>query len=288
MDKHLMVKMISNNKILEIGLNKNYRLLDIEGIESSDYELSIVNTAQFDGGVVVNRRVQNRPISLSADFIGDNQGGERKKLISFFNPNQKGVLIINYDGNERAIEYEIENFNSKITNIYDSLSFTVDLICPNPYWRDLLESKINIALWKGKFHFPLVMPKNVGVIIGLREPSLIVNANNVGDVESGIMIEFKALGTLKNPSLLNVNTGEFFKINKTMMAGEIIKVDTNRGSKNVMRNFNGIETNIINLIDLDSTFLQLRAGDNLFRYDSEENLNNLEISIYYNPYYLGV
>ena len=41
-------------------------------------------------------------------------------------------------------------------------------------------------------------------------------------------------------------------------------------------------------IDLDSTFLKLEVGDNLFRYDAEENINNLEVNIYYNPNYLEV
>ena len=154
--------------------------------------------------------------------------------------------------------------------------------------RNILESKINIALWKGRFKFPLIIPKDVGIIVGLREPSLIVNVNNTGDVKCGIIIEFKAKGSLRNPSLYNVNTREYIKINKEMVAGEVIKVNTNIGSKKITKVLSGVETNILNYIDLNSVFLQLDVGDNLFRYDAEENLNNLEVSIYYNPYYLGV
>ena len=73
-----------------------------------------------------------------------------------------------------------------------------------------------------------------------------------------------------------------------MVAGEVIKVNTNIGSKKITKVLSGVETNILNYIDLNSVFLQLDVGDNLFRYDAEENLNNLEVSIYYNPYYLGV
>ena len=282
----LMLK--SNNKTLEITENTSYKLVNIDGIERSNLELNTVSNAQFDGSVVVGRRIQNRPISITVDYKGENKEIERQKLISFFNPKNKGVLIAEYGGIERAIEYEIEDFNCKLTNIHDDLSFTVDLICPNPYWRNILESKINIALWKGMFKFPLIIPQNIGIIMGLREPSLIVNVLNTGDVESGMIIKFKALGTLKNPSILNVETQEFFKVNKSMVAGEIITVNTNVGNKKVIKDLNGIETNILNLIDLDSTFLQLNVGDNLFRYNADENLNNLEISIYYNPYYLGV
>lgn len=285
MDIKLTLK--SNSKVLEISKDTLYKLSNIDGIEWANLELNTVSNAQFDGSVIVSKRIQNREISITADYMGSNKETERKKLISFFNPRNKGVLIVNY-GAERAIEYEVSNFNSKVTNLHDPLQFTVDLMCTNPYWRNILESKINIALWKGSFHFPLVIPKSQGIVMGIREPSLIVNVLNIGDVESGMVIEFRALGTLKNPSLLNVNTGEIFKINKSMVAGEIIKVNTNIGNKKVVNSLNGIETNILNLIDLSSAFLQLRPGDNLLRYDAEENLNNLEISIYYNPYYLGV
>lgn len=286
-NKYLTIKLVSNNKTLILD-NEYYKIVDLEGVDSADYELNLIPNAQYDGSMVNGKRVDKRPISITADFSGDNKEIERQKLISFFNPKFIGVLIINYCGLERAIEYEIEAFDSKINNIYDKLTFTVDLICPKPYFKNVIENKVNIALWKGKFHFPLIIPKDTGIIMGLREPSLIVNINNVGNVESGMTIEFKALGTLKNPSLFNINTREYFKINKTMVAGEVIKASTVIGKKKVIQNINGVEINILNLIDLDSDFLQLKQGDNLLRYDAEENINNLEMSIYYNPSYLGV
>lgn len=288
MDNKFNIKLISNNKVLDINENTPYNLIDIEGIEKSESELNLVSNAQYDGSVVVSKRLKNRPVSITADYKGSNKEIERQKLISFFNPKNTGILIINYGDIERAIEYNIEDFNCKLVNINNDLIFKVEFICPNPYMRNILESKVNIALWKGRFHFPLVIPKDIGIIVGLREPSLIVNVNNTGDVECGVIIEFKALGTVSKPSLLNVNTGEYIKINKSMVAGEIIRVNTNIGNKRLIRILNGVETNILNYIDVNSTFLQLDVGDNLFRYDAEENLNNLEVSIYYNPYYLGV
>ena len=75
-----------------------------------------------------------------------------------------------------------------------------------------------------------------------------------------------------------------------MIAGEKISIDTNYSKKKIESNLNGVITNILNYIDLGGgdTFLQLDVGDNLFRYDADENLNNLEVSIYFNPQYLGV
>jgi len=101
-------------------------------------------------------------------------------------------------------------------------------------------------------------------------------------------IRFKALATVVNPLLFNVNTQEELKINKTMTAGEAIIVTTHFGNKRVESWLNGVSTNAFNWLDLSSNFLQLDPGDNLFRYDADEGLDNLEVDIYYIPQYLGV
>ena len=117
---------------------------------------------------------------------------------------------------------------------------------------------------------------------------MIVNVLNKGDVATGMRIQFKALATVENPSLFNVNTRDYFKINKIMEAGEVITVNTHFQNKKVELNKNGVISNAFNWIDFQSTFLQLDPGDNLFRYDADEGLGNLEVSIYFNPQYLGV
>ncbi|NFK78255.1 phage tail family protein [Clostridium botulinum] len=287
MDIKLTLK--SNNKILEIA--KDYKLFDIEGIETAEFELNIVNNSHLDGSSVINKRIQKRPISISVDYKGENKEIERQKLISFFNPKNIGVLIVEYGDVKRSIEYEIENFKSKLTNVYDDLSFIVDLICPNPFWTNVELNKKQIALWKGDFHFPLVIPVNKGITMGYREPSLIVNVNNTGQVKTGMIIEFFARGTLSNPSLFNVNTREFIKINKGMVAGEKFIINTNYSKKKILQDLNGVTTDILNYLDIvggGDTFLQLDVGDNLFRYNADSNLDNLEVNIYFSPQYLGV
>nr|WP_242864270.1 phage tail domain-containing protein [Clostridium botulinum] len=108
-------------------------------------------------------------------------------------------------------------------------------MCPNPYWTYVELNKKQIALWKGDFHFPLVISINKGITMEHREPSLIVNVLNNGQVKTGMIIEFFARGTLSNPSLFNVNTREFIKINKGMAAGEKFIRNTNVGKKKILQ-----------------------------------------------------
>lgn len=285
--KYINLKFISGNKTLEVGKGKPFRLLNIEGIESGEYEIYTTDNVMGDGITVTNRRIKYRSIMLEVEYTGNNQELERPKLANFFNLYNNGKLIINYQGTERLINYIVESYKVKSKNLYEPLKFLVALICPNPYWQDTVETKEEIAIWRPAFEFPLELLEE-GIEMGYREPSLIVNIYNEGDVACGMKIQFKALATVVNPSLFNINTREYFKINKTMSAGEIITVTTGFGDKKVYLDSNGVVTNAFNYIDLNSTFLQLEVGDNLFRYDAEEGIDNLEVSIYYTPQYLGV
>ena len=126
------------------------------------------------------------------------------------------------------------------------------------------------------------------MVFGYREQSVIVDCYNAGDVSTGMRIKFTALGVLENPVLLNVETGEFIQINRTMQAGDVITVNTEYGNKGAALERNGEVIDCFKDIDVDSTFMTLGIGDNIYRYDAASGVDNLEVSIYYNPQYLGV
>ncbi|MHB9909357.1 phage tail protein [Clostridium botulinum] len=241
-----------------------------------------------DGSTCIGSTLDNRNIVIQGAII-DNKEINREKLLSIINPKLQAKLIYT-DGNIRKyVECIVET--APVITKENKPKFQISLLSPNPYWKDYIDSKVNIALWKGDFHFPLVIAQGKGITMGHREPSLIVNVNNTGQVKTGMIIEFFARGTLKNPSLFNVNTREFIKINKSMIAGEKFIINTNYSKKKILQELNGVTTNILNYLDIvggGDTFLQLDVGDNLFRYNADENLDNLEVSIYYNNNYLGV
>ena len=165
--------------------------------------------------------------------------------------------------------------------------FTVSLSCLNPFWREETETREDIATWIGGFEFPVPDGLELydGWEIGYRQPSLIVNVYNSGDVKSGIRIEFRAV---TNPVLLNVDTREFIKLNISLVAGDVLTVSTGYGEKAVKLNRSGTITDAFRYLDVDSSYLQIAVGDNLFRYSADANAENLEVSIYHNNLYLGV
>lgn len=165
-------------------------------------------------------------------------------------------------------------------------------ITPHLYMTQCMDDKKPEERARGMaaWHFPCVIEKDStkSMIYGYRAESVIVDCYNEGDVSTGMRIRFTALGTVSNPILLNVDTEEFIQINATMKTGDVIEINTKYGSKGAKLIRDGVETDYFRYIDVDSTFMQLAIGDNMFKYDAASGVNSLEVSIFYSKEFLGV
>lgn len=266
--------------------------VDWGAVESTHHSFKYVNQI---GVYVTGTSLETRSVTIQGWVIAENESLmtiRKTTLNRFFNP-QQAVDLFYKDYVLRFLPNTSVRYSTTIAENNEVVcKFKVEGYCPDPLFAEQTESKVTAASTQAMFHFPLVISREPdppgGIVFGLREPSLIVAVTNKGAVNVGMKIVFKASGTLENPSLINVDTQEFFKINKVMQAGEEITVDTIIGEKKIEGLLNGVKGNYFKYRDLDSTWLQLRVGDNLFRYDAEENVDALEVYIYFNNKYLEV
>lgn len=244
-----------------------------------------------DGSTYLGNTLENKEITLEVAVKSSSMTEaiqNRNLLNQVFNPKlDEGWLF--YEDEVKSIKIKcvpskIPYWDKKDTDVIQECQ--ISLIANNPFWQ-MEDVKKEIALWMGDFHFPVIIPQDTGIMVGHRVPSLIVNLINSGEVPCGMTIIFKALATLTNPSLFNVNTREYIKINKGMVAGEVITITTQIGNKKIIDSLNGVESDAMMYIDfLNSTFLQLAVGDNLFRYNADTGLDNLECTVIYSPQFL--
>jgi hypothetical protein len=213
---------------------------------------------------------------------------KRKWLCSVLNPKLMGVLIYENDTETYKINCTVQEIPTFKNGDSIAQEFQIQFYCPDPYWKAIDEIKEEMADWVGDFEFTFEIPNDTGIEMGHRMSTLIANCFNNGDIECGIKVEFTALASVVNPSILNVYTQEFIKVKRTLAAGDKIVINTEFGNKKVEMIHDGISTNVFNYIDLQTTFLQLEPGDNLLRYDAESGIDNLEVAIYFTPKYVGV
>lgn len=266
--------------------------VDWGAVESTHHSFKYVNQI---GVYVTGTSLETRSVTIQGWVIAENESMmtiKKTTLNRFFNP-QQAVDLFYKDYVLRFLPNTSIRYSTVIAENNEVIcKFKVEGYCPDPLFSEQVESKVAAASTQAMFHFPLIISETPnppgGIIFGLRQPSLIVTVTNNGAVDVGMKIVFRASGTLTNPSLIEVNTQKFFKVNKTMVAGEEITIDTIIGEKKIEGYLNGITSNYFKYRDLDSEWLQLKVGDNLFRYDADQNVGNLEVYIYYNNKYLEV
>jgi hypothetical protein len=280
---------------LELGVNKLYHCnvsKDVTGIADVKNTIYSSNSMGQHGDTYIGQRIEPRDIDITGAINTRDKAQAyslRRQALKILNPELQGTLTYIFGDFKRIIDCRVDStpqFYRK--NVL--LEFDITLSCLNPFWREEAETKEDIASWVAAWEFPCEIEEDntESMIFGYREESVIVDCYNAGDVSTGMRIKFTALGTVVNPVLLNVDTQKYIKINATMQTGDVIEINTEYGSKGATLTRSGVTSDYFRYIDVDSTFMQLAIGDNVFRYDAADGINSVEVSIYYSAKYLGV
>ena len=286
-----------NERGISIELNREGPLFlsSVNGFDGLESEI-ISSQSAYQDGISINKTIlKDRLLTLNCHMAIDNEQQRhvlKRKLYNAFNPKLKGHMEIYTDAgqlrgasNLRVVQAPL--FDDDYEGLNDLVSFQIQLVMPLPYFEDINENRVDFGNDMGNFFFDLEIEEE-GNELSIKNNSTILNIYNSGDAETPLKVVFKAKSNVKNPSIYNVYTKEFIKINKTMQAGEEITITTDIGNKRVESYLNGVTTNIFNLLDIQSSFMWLDIGDNIIRYDAEDMIEQLEVYIYYTNYYLGV
>ena len=286
-----------NERGISIELNRDgpLFLFSAKGFDGLEADIVSLKSAYQDGISISKTILKDRVLTLNCYLEVDNEQQRyilKRKLYNAFNPKLKGHMKIYTDSNQlrgasnlRVIQAPI--FDDDYKSLNELVGFQIQLSMPLPYFEDINENRVDFGNDIGNFFFDLEIEEE-GKELSIKNNSIVTNISNIGDAETPIKVVFKAKAELKNPSIYNVYTKEYIKINYTMQEGEEITVTTHKGNKRVESYLNGVTSNIFNNLDLGSSFIWLDVGDNVIRYDAETMIEQLEVYIYYTNYYLGV
>ena len=286
---------------------KNQEELILDMMSAPDYILKSVDWGTVKGThhsykyvnqvgeSVENTSLGTRTVTIEGWIVASSENhmtSLKRKLNSFINPQEAVIMFYsNYKINfvpDETVKYSI----SSAENNEVFCKFQINGTAPNPLFSDNFETMTAFVETVPTFHFPLILSQSLpdkGVVFGKRTASLIANLVNEGSVSVGMKIVFKANGTVVNPSLVNINTQEDFTINKTLIAGEEVEIVTNIGEKSIKGKIENADyINYFMYKDIDSSWLQLEVGDNLFRYNADVGIDNLDVFIYFYNQHLEV
>ena len=214
----------------------------------------------------------------------DKELENRDYLIRFFNPKQTGEMFITRNNIARKIRYEVSSLDFATNKMYEYIDFTLVLECTeDPYFSDAKNSGNYLTLISPQFTFPLVICPTK--IMGYKMFKPVMPLVNNGDKEVGLEI----IATAKRGKVDNLkyilNDKKYIQINNvTLNQWDVLKINTNPRKKSVT--LNGV--NIINKIDRNSTFFNLRIGKNILKYECDNGSTNIDIDVQFYRKFLGI
>lgn len=161
--------------------------------------------------------------------------------------------------------------------------FTFSLIAPYPYWQSTQTKELALSGVEPGFKLPCNFTETFrfGTPISLQY----INAVNAGQVPVPFTVSILANGVVENPKLVNMITGEFLELEKTMSPGERIIIETTHARTNVTSSIDG---DIRGALTLDSTLFRLNVGDNLLKPDADSGKSDMEMNVSFAVEKVGV
>lgn len=284
-----LVNTVTGEKI-EINMDEGpYYTEEIDwgSIESSNQSYKYVDQI---GIHITGTTLETRQVSITG-WIANEKEYEvqrlKKALNRFVNPKQ--VIEVYYDKYKLSMHPKNSVIYSQTYKSNNDVMchFLILGLCSDPLFslsKDLDIIGMNI---KPNFTFPWIIPEE-GYVMSTKDPAKSMKVTNSGDMETGMIIEFISQGVVVNPYIINLTTQEQIKINKELLSGEMVRINTNHGKKKVEGIIRNQSFNYYRYRDLNSSWLMLPVGTTSFMYGADENADSLETHIIYSDKFLEV
>ena len=267
---------------LHFGAGYPYTIQEFSGLNPPHAVINTNTTALLDGGKFNSSKLQMRSMNIA--FAIESPAEENR--LAVYQVLQCKQPIRLYFKSE-MLDLFIDGYVEDLDFTYFAMKnvATVSILCPSTYFKGAQEIINELSSLIPLFHFPTDGP----IVFGSIVPQISVEVENDGNVETGLTIVMYAKDSIKNPKIFNYETNEFLGLNFTMQTGDEITITTGQGDKKITLLRGGVETNIFNYLDKNSTWLQLNPGGSVFVYEVEEgNVINLDIVIKHYDLYEGV
>lgn len=282
-----MFTLIAENKYgqkLELTHNDAYVITGIDGISPSDAVINSTRNASADGSVYNSSYVDNRTITITLS-VNSPAEDNRINLYKYFKA--KYPVRLYYKNAHRNVY--IDGYVESMPIGYFEKKEVVQIVifCPNPYFNNVEDSVTEFANTINLFEFPFAIEAE-GIPFSEMAVNVETNVINNGDIETGVIIQILAIGSVTNPSFYNMRTGEFFIIDMELEQGDVVMINTRKKEKSVKLTHEGITSNIVGKIRFGSTWLQLVPDDNIFVATADLLPENMLCEFYLVDQYEGV
>lgn len=267
------------------GIGSPYVITDIDGLAPPRADINMTDMALTDGRRYNSAKVDARVLNIAFAITYE---AEKHRLEAYDVFRIKQPIKMQYTS--ERVDVWTEGYIQTIDlGHFDNVQImTVSIICPFPYLRSAQLIVNELSSVVKAFHFPFAITAADPIPISYIQQESNVTVTNAGQIDTGFTMTLGAIGTVVNPKVLNYVTGEYFGLNMTMEAGDVVTINSTAGNKTVDLLRDGVHSNIFNSIMEDSTWLIFRPGENIFVYEADSGAEVLTIGFSHYDLYEGV
>jgi hypothetical protein len=252
----------ANGEIFELTHNtQNYAVIDVKGLTAPPTAVSTSVGGLADGSFHILSRVQQRNIVITVVLNGDIEAN-RQRLYKIFSLKRPCKIYFQNTNRNVQITGYVEVLEGDLFTQREQMQ--ISIICPRPFFEDLnaLYAELSGIMKNFEFPFSISTPIPFSEIVDLP----LVTITNVGQVETGCIMSISFTDTVTGLRIVNSTTQEYFGINYTFQANDILTINTVSGQLGVSVVRNGVTTDLLNMVTDGSTWFKLPVGDNNFTF----------------------
>lgn len=233
--------------ILGVTPKDSLLLYKVTGLNAADVNLFIGQYSR-DGGYYQGRRVDKRNVVVTLELnpnfaLGESVSGLRDMLYkAFLDPQTTAdnlkILLRDDEGRVRYLTGYAEKFETDIFSA-DTMC-QISLICPDPFIRD-----------------------NEATVLTSSSGWVTVPFTYGGTAETGFEVEIHL--TANTPTLTLSNNGRTMVLTNSFLTGDIVRINTNRGSRSIKLTRGGVTTSLLGKLSNTSPWLELHSQSNVLK-----------------------
>ena len=255
-------------------------LYSIDPIGDLPVELETSQGYQQVGATVESRSISGVTRTITGRILR-NAVQRKQQLRDIFAPGVTGRLTV---AGKYYCDAEVQRCpNISVSSLWPTFSF--QLFCPNPYWHSVSQSSVT--------HFQVTPTFRLPVCYDSHQYGLRLGADHLKFYNSGLdtqefTLTFSAQGTVTNPGVRDIATGEYLRFVTEMQEGDRIRLWREEGRLRIEQTIDDTSYNAFELLDESSTLWTLRHGSRRWQRTADSGSDSLYLTLNYGAAYASL
>lgn len=278
-----------------------FTIREIRGLDAGAVDVHIAEMATMAGGIHNGSRKPTREIVAVLGY-GDRLSPEAGRGLSYDLFPLGGTVTLRFDTGDLQVEIDGVVESNQAPLFTEDPAIEVVFLCARPpYFRSISENQTvtNFRSFEKMFEFPFSNESLTEKLLVMGEYTNDFN-NEIyydGSIQNGIIIELSVNGSVMNPMILHENSNTSMRIISSIITsmtgrafgpGDLIRINTIRGSKGVTLIREGRSYNILNALGPNSGWIEFSKGINKVSVYADEGIEGLDVKIYNDTLYVGL